>query len=217
MLAAYARDVARDAHGDGQRDGPVGERLGIFGGTFDPVHIGHLVAASRAREALALDRVLMVVANEPWQKSDFRAITPAEDRLAVVEAAVQGVPGVEASRLEIDRGGPSYTADTVAALLAADPSAQVYVIVGADVAADLGTWRRVEELRDRVVLGVVDRGGSALVEVPGWRVEPVPMPALEISSSDLRRRLADGRSADFLIPEPAIRCIRQLNLYAGST
>ena len=102
---------------------PRGARIGILGGTFDPVHVGHLVAATWAREALELERVLLVVANVPWQKAGARAVTPAEERFLVVEAAVAGVAGVEASRLEIDRGGASYTADTVDELLAGpDPS-----------------------------------------------------------------------------------------------
>jgi nicotinate-nucleotide adenylyltransferase len=215
MVGAYARDVDISV-GEGESEAP-GTRIGIFGGTFDPVHVGHLVAATWAREALQLDRVLLVVANVPWQKADTRVVSPAEDRLRMVEAAVHGVPGVEASRVEIDRGGPSYTIDTVREVLDAAPSARPFVIVGADVAAELGTWRRAEELRRAVTLVVVDRGGVGSGEdPPGWEVRRVGIPALDISSSQLRQRLAQGRSVDFLIPEPAIRCIRQLNLYADS-
>ncbi len=193
-----------------------GARIGILGGTFDPVHVGHLVAATWAREAFELERVLLVVANVPWQKVGTRAVTPAEQRFLVVEAAVAGVEGVEACRMEIDRGGPSYSADTVDELLGSVPSAQPYLIVGADVAAELGTWQRVDELREVVTLVVVDRGGvGSGDDPPGWRVERLRIPALDISSSQLRRRLAEGRSVDFLVPEAAIRCIRRLNLYAG--
>ncbi|HLM95299.1 MAG TPA: nicotinate-nucleotide adenylyltransferase [Acidimicrobiales bacterium] len=193
-----------------------GARIGILGGTFDPVHVGHLVAATWAREAFDLERVLLVVANVPWQKVGTRAVTPAEQRFLVVEAAVAGVEGVEACRMEIDRGGPSYSADTVDELLESLPSAQPYLIVGADVAAELGTWQRVDELREAVTLVVVDRGGVGPGDdPPGWRVERLRIPALDISSSQLRRRLAEGRSVDFLVPEAAIRCIRRLNLYAG--
>jgi len=96
-------------------------RLGILGGTFDPVHVGHLVAAVNARHELGLDQVLLVVANEPWQKVGNRPVTPAADRLALVEAAVEGVEGLESSGIEIERGGPSYTADTVAELEARWP------------------------------------------------------------------------------------------------
>jgi nicotinate-nucleotide adenylyltransferase len=217
MLGAYARDVGRVAGGGVDRPVAPGVRVGILGGTFDPVHVGHLVAATWAREAFDLDRVLMVVANEPWQKTGTRTVTPAEDRFLMVEAAVGGVPGVEACRIEIDRGGPSYTADTVRELLVSTPSALPYVIVGADVAAELGTWQRVDEVRESVTLVVVDRGGVGPgQDPPGWRVERLRIPALDISSSELRQRLAEGRSVDFLIPEPAIRCIRGLNLYAGS-
>jgi len=191
-------------------------RIGIFGGTFDPVHIGHLVAAIEARRALSLDRVLLVVANEPWQKAGIRTLTPAEGRFAVVAAAVEGVEGLEASRLEIERGGPSYTVDTVRDLQHAHPGAELFLVVGADVAGELGTWRRVGDLRGAVTLAVVDRGGVAQGPGPeGWRVEHLRIPALEISSSDLRRRLAEGRSVEFLIPEAAIRCIGRLDLYAG--
>ena len=215
MVGAYARDVPRpDATPQGPPPTP-GVGIGILGGTFDPVHVGHLVAATWARETLGLDRVLLVVANVPWQKAGTRTVTPAEDRFLVVQAAVDGVAGVEACRMEIDRGGPSYTADTVRELLAATPSARPYVIVGADVAGELDTWQRVDELRRAVTLVIVDRGGvGSADDPPGWRVERLRIPALAISSSELRRRLAEGRSVDFLIPEPAIRCIRQLNLYA---
>jgi nicotinate-nucleotide adenylyltransferase len=213
MFAAYARDVSGPVGGEVSAAQRV--RLGIFGGTFDPVHIGHLVAATRVQEVLGLDRVLMVVANEPWQKTGARSVTPPEARFRVVAAAVADVPGLEASRIEIDRGGPSYTADTVAELMASDPAVEPFVIVGADVAAELDTWKRVEEVRELATLVVVERGGVlAKVDLPGWRVERVRIPALDISSSELRTRLAEGRSVDFLIPPPAIRCIRQLNLYA---
>ena len=177
--------------------------------------MGHLVAATWAREALGLDRVLLVVANVPWQKAGTRAVTPAEDRFQMVEAAVAGVEGVEACRMEIDRGGPSYTVDTVRELRRRRPAARPFVIVGADVAAELSSWRHVDELRRAVTLVVVDRGGVGPGEdPPGWRVERLRIPALDISSSQLRERLAEGRSVDFLVPEPAIRCIRRLNLYA---
>ncbi len=190
-------------------------RIGILGGTFDPVHIGHLVAAGEARHALGLDRVLLVVANDPWQKTVEAPVTPAEDRFAVVQAAVSGVPGLEASRLEIDRGGPSYMVDTVRELELGHPGVELFLIVGADVARALGTWHRVKELAPLVTLVVVGRGPDAPVTVPpGWSWVPVDIPALSLSSTDLRRRLAEGRPVDFLIPAPAIRCIRGRGLYA---
>src|SRR6185437_1684705 len=101
---------------EGTTDPIRAERIGLLGGTFDPPHAGHLAAALACRDALALDRLLLVVANHPWQKAPQRRISPAEDRLAMVQAAVDGVPGLEVSRMEIDRGGPSYTIETVDAL-----------------------------------------------------------------------------------------------------
>ena len=166
------------------------------------------------RHQLALDRVLLVVANHPWQKSG-RRITPAADRLAVVQAAVAGTAGVEASAIEIDRGGESFTADTLEQLADEDPGRELFLVVGADVAAELHTWRRMDVVARLATLVVVTRGGSPAAE-PGapWRVEHVRIPALEISSSDLRARAADGRPLDHLVPMPAIACIRERGLYA---
>ncbi len=190
-------------------------RIGILGGTFDPIHIGHLVAAVEARFRLRLDRMLLVVANQPWQKVGERAVTPARDRLAVVAAAVEDVAGIEASSLEIERGGPSFTADTVAELRLRYPEAELFLVVGEDVAASLDTWHRAERLPEEVTLVVVRRGGMPPVPAPaGWRVELLDIPALEISSSELRRRLAVGEPVEFLIPGAAISCIRSRGLYA---
>jgi nicotinate-nucleotide adenylyltransferase len=189
--------------------------VGVLGGTFDPVHTGHLVAAVNVRHALDLDRVLLVVANHPWQKTG-RRITPAADRLAVVDAAVAGTAGVEASAIEIERGGDSYTADTLEEL--AQPDRELFLVVGADVAADLHTWRRPDVVARLATLVVVSRGGSPGVDPgPLWRTEHVRIPDLEISSSDLRARAADGRPLDHLVPLAAIACIRERGLYAGST
>ncbi len=173
------------------------------------------MAAVNVRHALALDRVLLVVANSPWQKSD-RLITPAADRLAVVDAAVAGTAGVEASAIEIDRGGESYTADTLEQLIAENPDRELFLVVGTDVASALHTWRRTDVVARLATLVVVSRGGSPVVELgPPWRVEHVAIPALEISSSDLRGRVADGRPLDHLVPLAAVACIRERGLYAG--
>lgn len=191
-------------------------RIGVLGGTFDPVHVGHLAAAVEARHALGLERVLLVVANQPWQKVGARAVSPAEDRYAVVEAAVADLDGVEASRLEIDRGGPSYTADTVAELGRLHPGAELFVVVGSDVVAELGSWVRREEVRARAVLAVVARPGvPPALPPPPWRSRVVPMAALGVSSSDLRERAAAGRPLDVLVPAAALHQIRRRGLYAG--
>ena len=198
------------------------ERLGVLGGTFDPVHIGHLAAAVNARAALRLDRVLLVVANHPWQKSG-RRLTPAEDRLAMVEAAVADRQGLEASRMEIDRGGDTYTADTLEQLHHDNPDRDLFLIVGTDVAAELHTWKRPDAVARLATLAVVGRGGvpaeaAATAPLgPEWRVERVDMPPLDISSSDLRRRHREGRPLDFLVPDPVITEIRRRGLYAGGT
>jgi nicotinate-nucleotide adenylyltransferase len=196
---------------------PAGERIGIFGGTFDPVHVGHLVAAVNTRHDLGLDRVVLMVANVPWQKSAARRVTPAEDRYAMAAAAVGDVPGVEASRMEIDRGGPSYTADTVAELAQLHPGAELYVIVGWDVSSSLETWERFGEVRALASLVVVNRPGTrppAGLSQQGWRVREVSVPNLDISSTDLRARAAQGRPLDYLVPQAAVRVIRERGLYS---
>ncbi len=188
----------------------------MFGGTFDPIHVGHLVSAVNVRWELALDRVLLVVANDPWQKTGaLQSVTPAPDRLAMVSAAVAGVDGVEASAVEIERGGPSYTADTLTDLRVAEPDAELFVIVGSDAAAGLGTWERAEEVQRLATLVVVTRpGAEATVPPPGWRVRHVEAPRLEVSSTDLRARFTDGRPLDWLVPEPVVNVARERRLYA---
>ena len=195
----------------------MAQRIGIFGGTFDPVHVGHLVAAVNTRHDLDLDRVVLMVANVPWQKAGERKITPAEDRFEIVKAAVGGMAGLEASRMEIDRGGPSYTADTISEFAKLYPAAELFVIVGWDVGAELKTWERLDEVRDLASLVVVNRPGTpppAGLRRQGWRLAQVTVPNLEISSTDLRARAATGRPLDYLVPEPAVRVIKERSLYS---
>jgi nicotinate-nucleotide adenylyltransferase len=193
-----------------------GERIGVLGGTFDPVHVGHLAAAVDVRHALRLDRVLLVVAGVPWQKVGVHHVSPAEDRYAVVEAAVEGLDGLEASRLELERSGPSYTADTLAELGRQHPGAELFLLLGSDVVADLDTWERVDEVRRRATLAVVARPGVPVaLPPPPWRAEVVDTPALDVSSTDLRQRVATGRPIDVLVPAAAVREIARRGLYAG--
>ncbi len=196
----------------GRAAGEAAERLGLLGGTFDPVHVGHLVAARAVLEMLRLDRVLLVVAGEPWQKSGG-VHANARDRFAMVEAAVDGVPGLEASCIEIDRPGASYTVDTLTEL--ASPGRELYLIVGTDVAARLDTWVRVDEVKHLATLVVVERPGDAPpgAELEGWRVERVVMPSFDVSSTEIRRRLADGLRVDFEVPAGAVRIIEERGLY----
>jgi nicotinate-nucleotide adenylyltransferase len=202
---------------DGARIAPgprTGERLGIFGGTFDPPHVGHLVTAVNVRYELSLDRVLLVVADRPWQKVGTRDISSAEDRFAMVEAAVGDVEGLEASRIELDRGGMSYTADTLSELLAADPALDLYVILGSDAAVGLPGWERAEEVRALSTIVVVERPGSGEGEPPpGWSWVRVEVPRLEVSSTDLRARVVEGRPLDYLLSAAVIETIGRRRLY----
>lgn len=193
----------------------AGARIGVFGGTFDPVHSAHVEVAEAVRTALALDRMLLVVANQPWQKVGGRPLTPAEDRYAMVAAAVADRPDLEASRLEIERGGPTYTIDTVRQLRRADPEAQIFLVVGSDVVPTLDRWHDEHALRDQVTLVVVGRPGAAPARPPdGWRSVQVPVAPSDLSSTELRRRLEAGEPVEGLVPEAVIRCIRQRGLYA---
>lgn len=194
--------------------GVPGPTIGLFGGTFDPIHRGHVEVAEAVRAALGLDRMLVVVANQPWQKQD-RPVSPAEDRFAMVAAALADRPGLEPSRIELDRGGPSYTVDTVRQVLAAEPGASVVVVVGADVVGALDTWHDHEALRELVTLAVVDRPGAALVDPPpGWRSVHVPVAPMDVSSTDLRSRLEAGEPVEDAVPDAVIRCASERGLYA---
>ena len=190
------------------------ERIGIFGGTFDPPHVGHLVTAVNVRHALDLDRVILMVANVPWQKEGTRAITPAEDRLAMVEAAVAGVEGLEAGRWEIDHGGPSFTATTLAGLARIHPDAEFFTIVGDDAAAGLTTWERLDDVLSLSEIVVVDRPGVHAPVPDGIPCHHVEVPHLDVSSTDLRRRIVDGRPLDFLVTSPVLTVINERALYA---
>jgi nicotinate-nucleotide adenylyltransferase len=190
-------------------------RIGILGGTFDPPHVAHLVVAIEARDALGLDEVLLVVAGEPWQKVGTRPITPARDRLAMVEAAVRGVEGLRASDVEVVRSGPSYMVDTLAELSAAEPGAELFLVLGSDVAAGLDTWHEPWRLEDLATLVVVARAGQPATVPTGHRFVLLDVPAMELSSSELRQRAAAGRSLRFLVPDGAISVIRAREIYGG--
>jgi nicotinate-nucleotide adenylyltransferase len=184
----------------------------VFGGTFDPVHAAHLVVATQTRAALGLDRVLMVVAGDPWQKRG-RVVAPAPARLMLVQAAVEGVDGVEASAIEIERGAPSVTADTLEDL--AGPHRELFLLLGADAVNNMGTWRRLDETRHLATVVVIERAGDTHAEPPGpgWRVERVAIPRLDITSTELRERLRAGLPVDGLVPPAVVRAIEAHGLY----
>lgn len=191
-------------------------RLGVLGGTFDPIHIGHLVAAVDVRHALDLDRVLLVVAGDPWQKrGDVTA--PAAERLALARAVVAGIAGLEVSAIEVERTGPTYTADTLDALRASERGADLFLIVGADTAAGIGTWARVDDIASGSTLVVVNRPGHAVGRPTGFeRFEAVEIPHMDVSSTAIRARLAAGRPIDGLVPVEGVHFIRDRRLYPGT-
>ena len=191
----------------------IRERVGVYGGTFDPVHVAHLAVAAQALHQLRLDRLIFVVANVPWQKAQARHVSDADDRLAMVQAAIAGHRGFEASRIEIDRGGPSYTADTLNDLAA--PGRDLFLIIGSDLVDELVTWNRWEEIPPQCTLAVCHRPGEAERGelAPGWRSVTVRSPALEISSTELRTMAGEGRPLDFLVPEPVLKVIEHRSLY----
>ena len=191
-------------------------RIGLFGGTFDPPHVGHLVTAVNVRHALHLDMVILMVAGDPWQKSGSRDVTSAEDRFAMVEAAVSDVEGLVAGRDEVDRGGTSYTADTLLGLADKHAGAQLFTIVGDDAAAGLATWTRVEQVVQLSQLVVVDRPGVAVKLPQQFNWLRVESPRLEVSSTDLRSRFSDARPLDYLVTEPVLHVIEQRGLYGSS-
>lgn len=190
-------------------------RIGVFGGTFDPIHIGHLVAAQNALHAAQLDHILFVVANEPWQKENERRVTRADLRYLVVEEVLRDIPKLEASDLEIRRGGPSYTYDTLVEISKGQPEAELFLIVGADAARAMGSWERAESLADLAQLIVLNRYGyptpHATLNFSHQIV--ADMPWLDISSTDLRERVRTGRPLQFLLPEKAISAITAHRLY----
>lgn len=187
------------------------ERLGILGGTFDPIHVGHIVAAVDVRAALALDRMLLVVAGDPWQKRG-QVVAAAADRFAMAGAAIEGVAGLEVSSIEVDRAGPTYTAETLARLVA--PGRELFLVLGADTARRLPTWHDVDTVRELATIVVVERAGEHGDVLDGnWRVEHVAIPRLDVSSSDLRARLAAGRPIDGLVPPSVVHLIGERGLY----
>jgi nicotinate-nucleotide adenylyltransferase len=206
-------------------------RLGVLGGTFDPVHTGHLALAEEVREVLGLERVLFVPAGEPWQK-EGTGVTPAPIRLAMVERAVAGNQAFAVSRIEVDREGPTYTAETLEILASAERSAgrepDLWFICSAEVLAGLGTWRDPEHVLALARFAVVPRGGAAedLViaeaafdrEFPGaaGRVVFLPGPRLAISGTLVRARVAAGRPIRYLVPDPVAEAITEYALYRNT-
>lgn len=190
-------------------------RVGLFGGTFDPPHLGHLVTAVNVRHVLKLDLVVLMVANDPWQKHGTREVASAVDRLAMVQAAIRGVDGLVAGDDEISRGGPSFTADTLIAMGQRYKGAELFTIVGDDAAAIFGSWQRASEIAKLSTLVVVDRPGSPLMPPSEFVWNRVEVPRLEVSSTDLRERFVDGRPLDYLVSNEVLKVIAERGLYGA--
>ncbi|MCX7887679.1 MAG: nicotinate-nucleotide adenylyltransferase [Verrucomicrobiae bacterium] len=189
-------------------------RIGLLGGTFDPIHTGHLLMAQDAMETLKLDRVKFIPAAIPPHKSPD-GIAPAWDRLRMVRLAVRGCDRFEVDPIEIRRGGPSYSVDTVLELKRRHPFARFFFIIGSDSLAELPQWREIRRLARLCVFAVVARPGFA-TDVPeglGLRVRFVKGHSCDIASRDIRARVATGRSIRWLVPEVVFRYIQRRKLY----
>ncbi len=197
-------------------------KLGVLGGTFDPVHNGHLAVAEEARAALELDRVLFVPARQNPLKRG-RVMSPAEDRTAMVALAIADNPGFAISRVDLDRPPPSYTVDMLAALRdGLEPDDELYFILGSDSLAELAKWYQPERLLELASLVAVSRPGYAPVNLQGLeatfpgissRVRLLPIPELAISSADLRRRVQVGLPIRYQVPDAVERFVRERKLY----
>lgn len=189
-------------------------RLGVMGGTFDPIHHGHLVAASEVAVRFALDEVVFVPTGQPWQKSHQR-VSSAEDRYLMTVIATASNPQFSVSRIDIDRGGRTYTNDTLRDLRAQQPDADLFFITGADALNQILTWRNAEELFSLAHFIGVTRPGHHLTDpgLPDGGVSLVEVPALAISSTDCRARVASGDPVWYLVPDGVVRYINKRQLY----
>jgi nicotinate-nucleotide adenylyltransferase len=192
-------------------------RVGVMGGTFDPIHHGHLVAASEVQAWFDLDEVVFVPTGDPWQKSD-RVVTQAEHRYLMTVIATASNPRFTVSRVDIDRDGPTYTIDTLRDLRTVWPDAELYFITGADALADIFTWRDADELFGLARFVGCTRPGHAmdpetLTAIPADRVTMVEIPALAISSSECRARKQRGEPVWYLVPDGVVQYIAKHDLY----
>jgi nicotinate-nucleotide adenylyltransferase len=192
-------------------------RVGVMGGTFDPIHHGHLVAASEVQAWFGLDEVVFVPTGAPWQKAD-RQVTEAEHRYLMTVIATASNPRFWVSRVDIDRGGPTYTIDTLRELSVSIPDADLYFITGADALADIFTWRDAEELFGLAQFVGCTRPGfvtdpATLGQIPADRVTMIEVPALAISSTDVRRRTMRGEPVWYLVPDGVVQYIAKHHLY----
>jgi len=191
-------------------------RVGVMGGTFDPVHHGHLVAASEVQARFELDEVIFVPTGEPWQKG-ARTVSPAEDRYLMTVIATASNPRFSVSRADIDRKGPTYTVDTLQDLRLARPGADMFFITGADALAQILSWHDAEKLFGLAHFIGVTRPGYTLDDhhLPDGSVTLVEVPAMAISSTACRERVALGEPVWYLVPDGVVQYIQKRDLYAG--
>ncbi|WP_329564150.1 nicotinate-nucleotide adenylyltransferase [Kitasatospora sp. NBC_01266] len=190
------------------------QRLGVMGGTFDPIHHGHLVAASEVASAFHLDEVIFVPTGQPWQKNGT-SVSSAEDRYLMTVIATAENPQFSVSRIDIDRSGATYTVDTLRELRAQHPDADLFFITGADALAQILSWRDAEELFSLAHFIGCTRPGHVLSDagLPAGGVSLVEVPALAISSTDCRLRVAKGEPVWYLVPDGVVRYIDKRALY----
>jgi nicotinate-nucleotide adenylyltransferase len=195
-------------------DRPDPRRIGLLGGSFDPPHLGHLVVAECALVELDLDEVRLLVAGEPWMKP---AVSPAGDRFALVQAAVQDADGLVVDGREVDREGPTFTADTLAEIRAEEPEAELFFILGEDAAGALPDWERIEDAFALARFVVVTRPGNAAPDrslLPGPVIH-LEIPQLRVSSTELRDRFARGGATRWLVPPAVDAEVRRRGLYGS--
>lgn len=187
-------------------------RVGVMGGTFDPIHNGHLVAASEVAASFDLDEVVFVPTGQPWQKS---GVTPSEHRYLMTVIATASNPGFTVSRVDVDRSGPTYTIDTLRDLQRQRPGAHLFFITGADAVAQILSWRDHDELWELAHFVAVSRPGHTLsaAGLPSQNVSLLEIPALAISSTDCRERVRRGQPVWYLVPDGVVQYIAKHHLY----
>lgn len=199
-------------------------RLGLFGGTFDPVHFGHLLLAEQCREQLSLDEVWFLPSGNPPHK-DERGITPGQARVEMLEFAVAGHPQFEVNRMELAREGTTFTVDTLTTLAAEDAKRELFFLIGADSLHDLPTWRNPRRITELATIVAVNRGDaplpaldavkSELGEAAASRIELATIPGIDLSSSGIRRRVSEGKSIRYMTPRAVEVYIQEHGLYCG--
>ena len=190
-------------------------RLGVMGGTFDPIHHGHLVAASEVAARFGLDEVIFVPTGQPWQKSH---VTATEDRYLMTVIATASNPRFKVSRVDIDRDGPTYTIDTLRDIQALYPNADLFFISGADAISQILSWKDVDKLWDKAHFVAVTRPGHELhlpASAPEGAIDVLEIPALAISSTDIRLRAQNSEPVWYLVPDGVVQYINKHKLYAG--